>query len=85
MNSQGVAICVFAASPFATMCEQGSMSQRSWSELPLSALTLIFQELPLRNRAGTEDCVARVCSSWAEAAAAATVTIKLEECSNSDH
>jgi len=68
------------------MCEQGSMSQRSWSELPLSALTLIFEELYLSETAGTEDCVARICSSWAEAAAAAaaTVTIDLEDCSNID-
>jgi len=50
----------------------------------MSALTLIFEELCLRNRAGTEDCVARVCSSWAEAAAAATVAIELEKCSNID-
>jgi len=68
-----------ASSPFATMCDQhSSKSQRSWSELPLSALTLIFEELYLNERAGTEDCVARVCSSWAEAAAAATWSIVLD-------
>jgi len=55
---------------------------RSWSQLPMSALTLAFEKLPLSDRAGTEDCVARVCSSWAEAAAAATVTIDLEQCPN---
>jgi len=50
---------------------------RSWSQLPMSALTLTFEKLPLRQRAGSVDCVARVCSSWAEAAAAATGSIRL--------
>jgi len=57
---------------------------RSWSELPMSALRLTFLKLPLECRAGTVDCVARVCSSWAEAAAAATSFIFLNRCTNID-
>jgi len=49
-----------------------------WSELPLSALTLTFEMLPFSQVAGTIDCVARVCSSWAQAAAAATRSIVLD-------
>jgi len=65
--------------PVCTMCSQdSSMSQRSWSELPLSALTLTFEKLSLSQRAGSIACVARVCSSWANAAAAATRSIKSE-------
>jgi len=58
------------------MCEQDSM--RPWSELPMSALTLTFEKLPLHQRAGSVDCVARVCSRWAEAASAATRSIELD-------
>jgi len=57
------------------MCDQDSMPP--WSELPLSALTLTFEKLPFSQVAGSVDCVARVCSSWAEAAAAATRSIEL--------
>jgi len=58
-------------------CEDGSM--RSWSELPITALTLTFEKLDLPHRAGTPNCVACVCSSWAEAAAAATRSINLDK------
>jgi len=44
----------------------------------MSALTLIFDKLPLSQIAGSVDCVARVCSSWADAAAAATRSIVLD-------
>jgi len=50
---------------------------RSWSELPITALTLTFEQLDLPHRAGTLNCIACVCSAWAEAAAAATRSIKL--------
>jgi len=63
--------------------EESDLS-RPWSELPIPALMLAFEKLRLKDRAGTVDCVARVCSSWADAAAAATTSIKLQRCSDTD-
>jgi len=57
---------------------------RPCSELRMPALTLAFEKLDLRDRVGTIDSVARVCSTWAEAAAAATRVINLQRCSNTD-
>jgi len=50
----------------------------------MSALTLTFEKLPRSQRAGSVDCVARVCSSWVEAAAAATRSIQLRS-TNTDN
>jgi len=66
------------------MCEDDSNSIRSWSELPVSVLTFAFEKLDLRDRAGTNNCIAFVCTSWAAAAAAATRSIELSMCTNTD-
>jgi len=66
-----------------SMSEEADLS-RPWSELPMPALIIAFEKLDLRDRSGAIDCVARVCSTWAEAAAAATRSIKLKRCSNTD-
>jgi len=50
----------------------------SLSDLPVSVLSFLFEKLDLSDRAGNVDCVARVCSIFAEAAAAATKTIELK-------
>jgi len=42
----------------------------------MSALALTFEKLPRSQISGSVDCVARVCSSWAQAAAAATRSFK---------
>jgi len=59
-------------------------SIRSWSELPVSVLTFAFEKLDLRDRAGSINCVALVCTSWAAAAEAATRSIELSRCTNTD-
>jgi len=68
----------------AAMCEDDSSSIRSWSELPVSVLTFAFEKLDLQERAGTFKCIALVCTSWAAAAAAATRSIELSRCTNTD-
>jgi len=50
----------------------------SLSDLPVEVLSVVFEKLDLSDRAGNVDCVARVCSTFAEAAAAATKTIELQ-------
>jgi len=68
--------------PYAAMAEDDS--SRSWSELPVSVLTFAFEKLDLRERAGTINCIALVCTSWAAAAAAATRSTELSRCTNTD-
>jgi len=63
------------------MCEDDSSSIRSWSELPVSVLAFAFEKVDLRYRM---NCIALVCTSWAEAAAAATSSIELSRCTNTD-
>jgi len=53
---------------------------RSWSELPVSVLAFAFEKLDLSDRAGNINSIARVCTSWAAAAAAATSSIELSTC-----
>ena len=55
-----------------------------WSDLAGPALQLIFKHLPQRHRLGHGSCCALVCSSWAAAAAAATGSIVLEQCADTD-
>jgi len=70
--------------PSAAMCEDDDSTSRSWSELPVSVLTFAFEKLDLRGRAGTINCIALVCTTWAAAAAAATRSIELSSCTNTD-
>jgi len=76
-----VYICHPIARPSAAMCEDDSNSIRSWSELPVSVLTFAFEKVDVRYRM---NCVALVCTSWAAAAAAATRSIELSRCTNTD-
>jgi len=50
----------------------------------VSVLTFAFEKLNLRDRAGTITCIALVCTSWAAAAAAATRSIELSRCTDTD-
>jgi len=50
----------------------------------MSVLAYAFEKLDLRDRAGTRNCIALVCTSWAAAAAAATRSIELSRCTNTD-
>jgi len=56
-------------------------SSRSWSELPVSVLTFAFEKLDLRERM---NYISLVCTSWAAAAEAATRSIELSRCTNTD-
>ena len=53
-----------------------------WSHVPAPALKLIMRDVPLRYRLGHGSSCALVCSSWAQAAAAATDSIVLEDCAD---
>ena len=55
-----------------------------WSDLGRPLLQLILSKVPQRHRLGHGSCCALVCSSWAEAAAAATDSIVLEQCADTD-
>ena len=55
-----------------------------WADLDKWLLQLIFSKVPQRHRLGHGSCCALVCSSWAEAAAAATDSIGLEQCADTD-
>jgi len=61
-----------------------NVSTGSWSQLDQYVLQLAFENLDLRSRAGTTHCVAHVCVPWAAAAAAATTTIDVQGCCNTD-
>lgn len=53
-----------------------------WSDLPKPPLHSILRHVPQRQRLGHTSSCALVCISWAEAAAAATDSIVLEECAD---
>ena len=55
-----------------------------WSDLNGPALQLMLKHVPQRHRLGHGSCCALVCSSWAEAAAAATDSLVLEQCADTD-
>ena len=55
-----------------------------WADLDKWILQIILSKVPQRHRLGHGSCCALVCSSWAEAAAAATDNIQLEQCASTD-
>ena len=59
-------------------------SSSQWADLDKWLLQLILSKVPRRHRLGRGSCCALVCSSWAEAAAAATDSIGLKECASTD-
>jgi len=63
------------------MYEDHSSSIRSWSELPVSVLAFAFEKIDVQDRM---NCIAFVCTSWAAAAEAATSSIELSRCTNTD-
>ena len=55
-----------------------------WSDVPGSAVKRIMRHVPQRHRLGHGSSCALVCSSWAQAAAAATDSIVLEGCADTE-
>ena len=58
----------------------GAAEPVPWSNPPVPVLQLILKHVPQRQRLGHGSCCALVCSSWAEAAVAATDSLVLDKC-----